>query len=69
MKWSHAGTSLRRMRCGRGISTCKPVVIHELCQTVGKSHTREFWALVEKQMPDWKRQHEVLERAAFGDMV
>ncbi|WP_255594810.1 M48 family metallopeptidase [Acidovorax sp. sif1233] len=57
------------MRCGRGISTCKPVVIHELCQTVGKSHTREFWALVEKQMPDWKRQHEVLERAAFGDMV
>ncbi|KQV96218.1 M48 family metallopeptidase [Pelomonas sp. Root1237] len=45
------------------------VVVHELCHTVEKSHTRAFWALVARQMPDWRRQHEVLERAAFGDMV
>ena len=42
------------------------VVVHELCHTVEKSHTRAFWALVARQMPDWRRQHEVLERAAFG---
>ncbi|MDC8786296.1 M48 family metallopeptidase [Roseateles koreensis] len=45
------------------------VVVHELCHTVEKSHTRAFWALVARQMPDWRRQHEVLERAALGDAV
>lgn len=45
------------------------VVLHELCHTVEKSHTRAFWILVAQQMPDWRRQHEVLERAAYGDMV
>lgn len=45
------------------------VVVHELCHTVEKSHTRAFWALVARQMPDWRLRHEVLERAAFGDMV
>jgi hypothetical protein len=45
------------------------IVVHELCHTVEKSHTRAFWALVARQMPDWRRQHEVLERAAFSDMI
>lgn len=45
------------------------VVLHELCHTVEKSHTRAFWTLVAQQMPDWRRQHDVLERAAFGDMI
>lgn len=45
------------------------VVVHELCHTVEKSHTRAFWALVARQMPDWRRRHEMLERAAFGELV
>jgi predicted metal-dependent hydrolase len=45
------------------------VVIHELCHTVEKNHTKAFWALVARHMPDWQRQHEVLERAVFGDAV
>jgi predicted metal-dependent hydrolase len=45
------------------------IIVHELCHTVEKSHTKAFWTLVARHMPDWKRQHEVLERAAFGDSV
>jgi predicted metal-dependent hydrolase len=45
------------------------VVIHELCHTVEKNHTKAFWALVAQHMPNWKRQHEALEGAAFGDAV
>jgi len=45
------------------------VILHELCHTVEKNHTKKFWALVARFMPDWQRQHEVLERAVFGDAV
>lgn len=45
------------------------VLVHELCHTVEKSHTKAFWALVARHMPDWHRQHEVLERAVFGDAI
>lgn len=45
------------------------VIVHELCHTVEKSHTRAFWALVARHMPDWQRHHVVLEQAAFGDAV
>lgn len=45
------------------------VVVHELCHTVEKNHTKVFWALVAQHMPDWRRHHEVLERAAFGDSI
>lgn len=45
------------------------VIVHELCHTVEKNHTKTFWAMVASHMPDWERQHQVLERAAFGDAV
>ena len=45
------------------------VIIHELCHTVEKNHTKAFWALVASHMPDWQKQHQVLERAVFGDAV
>jgi predicted metal-dependent hydrolase len=45
------------------------VIVHELCHTKEKGHTRRFWALVAHHMPDWRRRHEVLERAVFGDAV
>jgi hypothetical protein len=45
------------------------VVVHELCHTVEKNHTKAFWALVAHHMPDWKRHHTALEHAAFGDSI
>jgi hypothetical protein len=45
------------------------VIVHELCHTVEKSHTKTFWALVARHMPDWQRQHTVLEGAEFGGRI
>ncbi|MBN2976195.1 MULTISPECIES: SprT family zinc-dependent metalloprotease [Pseudomonas] len=45
------------------------VIVHELCHTMEKNHTKAFWALVASHMPDWQKQHRVLEQAAFGDAV
>jgi len=45
------------------------VILHELCHTVEKSHTKAFWTLVARHMPDWRRRHEALERAVFGDAI
>ena len=36
------------------------VIVHELCHTVEKSHTKAFWALVAKHMPGWQKQHALL---------
>lgn len=43
------------------------IIVHELCHTVEKNHTKAFWALVSSHMPGWQRQHAVLEQAIFGD--
>ena len=45
------------------------VIVHELCHTVEKNHTKAFWGLVASHMPDWQKYHQVLERAVFGDLV
>lgn len=45
------------------------VIVHELCHTIEKNHTRTFWSLVARVLPRWQREHEVLERAAFGDAI
>lgn len=45
------------------------VIVHELCHTVEKSHTKAFWALVATHMPDWQQRHEQLGYAGFGDAV
>jgi hypothetical protein len=37
------------------------VVVHELCHLVHPNHGREFWALVEQLVPDWKRRKRRLE--------
>ena len=41
------------------------IIVHELCHLVELNHGRDFWALVEKQMPDYKshvRELRVLEQ-------
>lgn len=43
------------------------IIVHELCHTLEKNHTKAFWALVNSHMPGWQRQHAVLEQAVFGD--
>lgn len=45
------------------------VIVHELCHTMEKSHTKAFWNLVAQHMPDWQARHAVLEQAAFGDAI
>ncbi|WKN29764.1 SprT family zinc-dependent metalloprotease [Porifericola rhodea] len=37
------------------------VIIHELCHLVHHNHTKVFYALQEKMMPDWKKWKERLE--------
>jgi predicted metal-dependent hydrolase len=31
------------------------LIVHELCHTVVKSHSKEFWMELAKHLPDWKR--------------
>jgi len=45
------------------------IIVHELCHTVEKNHTRAFWGLVAQFMPGWRREHEALERAAHWDAI
>ncbi|MEX3785028.1 SprT family zinc-dependent metalloprotease [Paraburkholderia sp. BR14374] len=45
------------------------VIVHELCHTIEKNHTRLFWNLVTQIMPGWRREHEALERAVFGGEI
>jgi len=45
------------------------VIVHELCHTREKRHTKTFWALVAHHLPDWRDRHAELERALFGDSI
>jgi predicted metal-dependent hydrolase len=37
------------------------VITHELCHRIHFNHSKEFWALVERAMPDWKERKAKLE--------
>ncbi|MBU65322.1 MAG: metal-dependent hydrolase [Cupriavidus sp.] len=45
------------------------IIVHELCHTIEKNHTRAFWSLVTQVMPGWRQEHEALARAALGDAI
>lgn len=38
------------------------VITHELCHLVHPNHTKAFWELLQKEMPDWERWKNKLER-------
>ena len=38
------------------------VITHELCHLLHPDHTRAFWELLQKEMPDWERWKNKLER-------
>lgn len=42
------------------------VILHELCHTVEKSHTKAFWTLMTRHLPSWQKQHSALEMFEFG---
>lgn len=38
------------------------VIVHELCHFVHRYHDEQFYALLDRLLPDWKRRKELLER-------
>ncbi|UEP34726.1 M48 family metallopeptidase [Burkholderia ambifaria] len=42
------------------------IIVHELCHTIERNHTKTFWSLVAQVLPGWQREHKALERAAFS---
>ena len=38
------------------------VIMHELCHLLHPDHTKAFWDLLQKEMPDWERWKDKLER-------
>ena len=38
------------------------VIIHEMCHLIHRNHTKDFYALLEKEMPHWEKWKTKLER-------
>ncbi|MEZ2737993.1 YgjP family zinc-dependent metalloprotease [Comamonas jiangduensis] len=45
------------------------VIVHELCHTIEKSHSKVFWNLVAQHMPNWQQSHIFLQTSIFGNDV
>ena len=68
-RWGSCTTKGKLILNAELIKTAKPcikyVITHELCHLVHRNHTKEFYELLEKEMPDWKRWKEKLERISY----
>lgn len=59
---SRAGSMTLNARLVHASIECIDYVItHELCHRIHFNHSKEFWALVESLMPDWKERKQKLE--------
>ena len=36
------------------------IIVHELCHTVYKDHSKAFWSLVESHCPNWRDSHAIV---------
>lgn len=45
------------------------VIVHELCHTIEKSHSKVFWNLVAQDMPNWQQSHIFMQTSIFGNDV
>lgn len=42
------------------LKSIEEVVVHELCHFIQPNHSKKFYALMDKHMPDWKQHHKIL---------
>ena len=47
----------------KNIECIEYVVLHELCHIFHMNHQKEFWALVQSFMPDYKKIRELLKQS------
>jgi predicted metal-dependent hydrolase len=41
------------------------VIVHELCHLVHSNHSAEFWAMVGKYYPDWKKARKIINNSVL----
>lgn len=64
-RWGSSNTRTRRISINSRLGAYPPectyyVVVHELCHFVHANHSADFWAMVERYCPDWRRHRETL---------
>ena len=42
------------------------VIVHELCHLVEHNHSKRYYALLDKMMPDWRERRQGLNAAEFA---